>query len=168
MAEESGSIPKGPAEVPVSASPYRAPEETKAVTRQTRILLAEDNTGDVLLVREALSHHGIDAELTVQRDGEEMYTYIDRIEAGEILCPDLILLDLNLPKRTGETLLARLKETKVCRDVPVVIITSSNAQRDRERVAALGARGYFRKPSDYDEFMTLGGLIGQLLGRGEI
>lgn len=118
-------------------------------------------------MREALSHHGIDADLTVQRDGEEMYGYIDRIEEGAVACPDVILLDLNLPRRTGEMLLARLKETDICRDIPVVIITSSDAQRDRERVSALGANGYFRKPSDYDEFMTLGALISQVLGRGE-
>lgn len=88
-----------------------------------------------------------------------MYHYIDRIDAGEIPCPHVVLLDLNLPRRNGEALLKRLMESTVCRDIPMLIVTSSDAPKDREAIARLGAYTYFRKPSSFDEFMQLGGLV---------
>jgi CheY-like chemotaxis protein len=126
------------------------------------ILLAEDNPGDVLLVREALKWEQIDHTLVVQADGERMLRYIESVEAGEVLCPDLILLDLNLPKKNGQTLLARLRQSPVCGLIPVVIVTSSDSPKDRVAVAQLGATKYFRKPTDFEEFMRLGALIREL------
>src|ERR1035441_6612739 len=99
------------------------------------VLLAEDNPGDVLLIREALQEGGFEFELTVQQDGEKMLSYIDLIDAGEKRCPDIVLLDLNLPKRNGDVLLKRMRSGGSCRDVPVIIVTSSDSKRDRDMAA---------------------------------
>ncbi|MBV8833946.1 MAG: response regulator [Acidobacteriaceae bacterium] len=128
-----------------------------------RVLLAEDNPGDVLLVREALKLQPFQSELTVQPDGERMLGFIDQIEAGQQPCPDIILLDLNLPRRTGEILLERIRQSKPCLKVPIVIVTSSGSPRDREIAERLGANRYFQKPSDYEKFMHLGSVIRELL-----
>lgn len=127
--------------------------------RKLRIVLAEDNPGDVFMVREALAHHRIDAELIRQSDGEEMLRYIDALDAGEVPCPDVVLLDLNLPRYSGAAILARMRESKLCGRVPVVIVTSSAAADDRELTSRLGASSYFTKPVDYDAFMELGKLV---------
>jgi DNA-binding response OmpR family regulator len=120
----------------------------------------------VLLVRNALAQHGLQADLTVQRDGEEMFRLLERIDAGETPCPDLVLLDLNLPRRTGLEILDRVRRSPVCAQVPVVMVTSSQAPQDRQAVAELGGNRYFCKPSSYDEFMHLGEVISELLGVG--
>ena len=126
------------------------------------MLLGEDNAADVFLVREALKLAGLDHELIVQKDGEQMYRYIERMEAGEAPCPDVVLLDLNLPKKNGEDLLVRIRESRLCGRVPVVIVTSSDLLKDRQTVAKLGATRYFHKASDYDAFMKLGALVQSL------
>lgn len=136
--------PKGPDKGPPSALP--SPEEnspTTAPTEPLRIVVAEDNKSDVFLVRQALALHGVDAELTVHRDGEEMVENLERIEAQEVPCPDLILLDLNLPKRDGQFLLERIRQSPICSSVPVIIVTSSNVPKDREGASRMGASGYF-------------------------
>lgn len=156
--------PKEPAKVPPSA--LRSLEENSAGNagrRKLNIVIAEDNNSDVYLVREALAKHGVDAAIVVHRDGEEMLTAIVHIDAGEVPCPDLVLLDLNLPKRNGEFLLTRIRQSPLCGDVPIIIVTSSNAPKDREATARMGASRYFCKPSDYDEFMVLGALIKDLI-----
>ena len=123
------------------------------------VLLAEDNPGDVILIREALKEVGFDFELTVQNDGERMLSHIDRIDNGELGCPDLVLLDLNLPKAGGHTLLERMRASGRCQLVPVIIVTSSDSPKDRDLAVRLGASDYFRKASDYDEFMRLGTVV---------
>ena len=131
--------------------------------KQLEIVLAEDNKGDVFLVQEALELHGVRAHLTVYRDGEQMYRFIDHIDVGKVPCPDLVLLDLNLPKRNGEALLTRMRQSPRCAQVPVIIVTSSDSPNDRETIARLGASSYFRKPSDFDEFMKLGSTVKNVL-----
>jgi DNA-binding response OmpR family regulator len=123
------------------------------------VLLAEDNIGDVTLVQEALSLAELRHELVVRSEGDEMLAYIDRIDAGSVPCPDVVILDLNLPKVSGHALLQRLRRSHVCGHVPVIIATSSNSQKDRAEAERLGATCYFRKPSDLDEFMALGALV---------
>ena len=151
-----------------SASPYPAKGTPKKDDARLRVVLAEDNPGDVFLVREALETHGLGAELTVQQDGEQMLRFIERVDSGQESCPDLVLLDLNLPKRSGETLLKRLRESPLCARIPVLIVTSSDSPRDRETSARLGASGYFRKPPDFDEFLRLGIIVKQLIDYKEV
>ena len=125
--------------------------------------MAEDNRADIFLVREALTAARMEYELDVYRDGEEMMQAIDEIEQGKVSPPDLILLDLNLPKQNGLQLLAKLRQGRVCGRVPVIVVTSSDAPKDQEAVARLGADSYFRKPLDYDEFLLLGAVVKNLI-----
>jgi CheY-like chemotaxis protein len=126
------------------------------------IVLVEDNGGDVFLVRTALQLHGLAHELQVLRDGEEALRFVDAVET-EAQAPDLVLLDLNLPKRNGDDILKRLRSTIHGRNIPVIIMTSSDSRTDRERLAALGANAYFRKPISFDDFVRLGDVIEQVM-----
>jgi CheY-like chemotaxis protein len=129
-----------------------------------KVLLAEDNRGDVLLVREALAEHGIPVDLFVMRDGGEALDYISGIgELDRTPCPDLVLLDLNLPKVDGLDILAEFRKHPQCMHTPVIVISSSDAPKDRERAGALGVTRYFRKPSDLDEFLKLGGVVREVI-----
>jgi CheY-like chemotaxis protein len=135
----------------------------------THILLVEDNAADVYLVRQALEEHGIDHKLTVTADGEAALRLIERAEkSAEVPRPTLILLDLNLPRQDGLTVLKRVRESPHCIGARVVVLTSSDAKNDRQRAADLGAT-FFRKPFELEEFLELGALIKTLLpaGNGE-
>jgi len=123
------------------------------------ILLAEDNDGDVLLVSEALDLHELKYELHVASDGLQAANYLERIDSEQgVPCPDLLLLDLNLPKKDGFELLTLFRAHPLCSSNPVIVISSSGAPRDRERAAEFSAH-FFRKPSDFDDFMELGALV---------
>jgi CheY-like chemotaxis protein len=132
-------------------------------SKPLRVLLAEDNPADVILIREALSSRFENVELAVQEDGEQMIHMIEMLERGETPRPDVILMDLGLPRVTGDVALARLHRCEFSSDVPVVVVSSSDAAGDRATATRLGARSYFRKPNDYDEFMKLGDLVGAIL-----
>lgn len=124
------------------------------------ILLAEDNPGDVFLVRRALEKHGLDCKLIVVEDGQAALHFIESAEAdAEHVCPDLVLLDLNLPRATGNRVLTRMRQSPRCSGVPIIIITSSDSPLDRESAARLGATGYFQKPGDLAAFMQLGRIV---------
>lgn len=128
------------------------------------ILLAEDNSGDVFLVRQALAHHNILHELAVVSDGDEALRYLKGLGQPNSRClPDLILLDLNLPKTDGHELLTTIRTDPGSKKALVIIITSSDSPRDRKRSADLGANSYFKKPFNYDEFLELGAVIKDLL-----
>ncbi|MBX5496513.1 MAG: response regulator [Bryobacteraceae bacterium] len=135
------------------------------MTEPVHILLAEDNPADVIFVREALLEHGIPNKMTVVANGDDVLRFFDRmgIQPNED-CPELILLDLNLPRAGGWELLARLRAHPLCALLPVVIVTSSNAPEDRQMAASLGAE-YFRKPVDLDEFLKLGAVVKEVLNR---
>ena len=124
------------------------------------ILLAEDNIGDILLVQQALEEHRIEHQLHLVRDGAEALAYVARMgETGEVPCPDLVLLDLNLPKVEGWEVLSELRKHPDCAHTPVIVVTSSEMQKDRERLAELGVTRYFKKPSDFEAFLKLGGVV---------
>lgn len=126
--------------------------------RSTRILLVEDSLADVELVREALNATGLPYIIHIAADFEEAKDYIATIAAGTS-CPDIILMDLNLPKGSGFELLRMVRSNPKCNTIPAIIVSSSNAPRDRDQAALLGAAHYFRKPTDFDEFMKLGPLV---------
>lgn len=146
---------------PLSAS--RSQPEVRDAKRTFHIAIAEDNPGDVSLIREALQEAGLRLQLTVCQDGEKMAKFLARIARGEISPPDIFLLDLNLPRVDGIALLKQIRAASAMVDVPVVIVTSSDSPKDRQAAQESGATAYFRKPSDYDEFMHLGTLAGNLL-----
>lgn len=125
-----------------------------------KILLAEDNSGDVFLVRRALQKHQIDFDLTLIEDGEAALRYLGAIDSGDPGdCPDLILLDLNLPRCSGSQVLETLKNSPTCREAPVIVLTSSDSPHDRAKVERLGAAHFFCKPTDLASFMTLGQVV---------
>ena len=128
--------------------------------------MIEDNLADVGLVKEALREHDVLADLEILTDGEAALTYWDQFfAASEAVCPDLVLLDLNLPKHSGFEILSRIREVPHCSNVGVVMMSSSASPRDMQQASALGILHYFTKPTDFDEFLELGRLIKSLHGR---
>jgi CheY-like chemotaxis protein len=123
-----------------------------------QILLAEDNPADVYLLREALGMQKQEFKLTVLTDGEQALNYIDATAdpTSTELTPDLIVLDLNLPKSDGSDVLRRIREKPDLQAVPVVVLSSSDSHRDRQFAEKLGADSYITKPSDLDGFLSLG------------
>jgi CheY-like chemotaxis protein len=110
--------------------------------RLLHILLAEDNRGDVMLVREALREHHIEHELHVVQDGQQALDYVVRMgKAGEAPCPDILLLDLNLPKADGRTVLTEFRKHPECAKTPVVVVTSSDAPKDRAHLGQAAPKG---------------------------
>ena len=128
------------------------------------ILLIEDSSADVYIVRESLTKHLKDFELQVVSDGEKAFKWIEAADSDASLpCPTLMLLDLNLPKRSGQEILRRVRQSPRCGHVPVVILTSSDSPVDRAEAAKLGATAYFRKPPDLEEFMKIGVVVERVL-----
>jgi two-component system, chemotaxis family, response regulator Rcp1 len=115
-----------------------------------RILLVEDNAGDVYLLEETLKRREIDYEITHYEDGEQA---IRALRRDDCLIPDLILLDLNLPRREGFDVLQTIRSKPAMVGVPVGILTSSDAARDRHRVALSGGERYIHKPPTLEEFL---------------
>jgi chemotaxis family two-component system response regulator Rcp1 len=128
------------------------------------VLLVEDNAADVNLIQKALVDAQLACALHVVRDGAKAVDFMDRVDADETLPrPDLVLLDLNLPKVSGEQVLKRIRLSPRCGQTKVLIVSSSNAAADRDRAMALGATDYFRKPFSLDEFMRLGPKVREML-----
>jgi chemotaxis family two-component system response regulator Rcp1 len=124
----------------------------------------EDNQTDVFVIVEVLRECGIEYRLQVARDGENARAVLGLSRSdGEPTCPDLLLLDLNLPKLSGIDLLAELRASSRHRHIPVVVVTSSDSKSDREAIGALNPSAYFRKPSNLSDFMQLAGLIREAL-----
>jgi chemotaxis family two-component system response regulator Rcp1 len=132
--------------------------------RDVRILLAEDNEGDVFLVRRALEKQGVPHHLLVARNGEEALNILQQAEKDpEAAPPELILLDLNLPRVDGGQILTHIRSTSAFKQIPVIVLTSSDSPKDRERALSLGATLYFRKPTDLSSFMMLGRVVQETL-----
>jgi CheY-like chemotaxis protein len=127
------------------------------------LLLAEDNLPDALLVREAIRTENLPVDVHVVPDGQQAIEFITRAESDpDAPCPQFLLLDLNLPKVDGFEVLRRLRASEKFKDIPVLIVSSSDSPGDRSRAADYGA-GYFRKPPSYMEFLKLGGVLKRLL-----
>lgn len=136
------------------------------VDSHPRIVLAEDNPGDVKLVREALARHEISCDLQVIADGEEAMKFFDRLDADrKAPCPDLLLLDLHLPKRDGEEILKHVRSSERCGQTPVVVLTSSESAHDKQYAEKNAVVHYFRKPPTLSQYMQLGTIVKELIGR---
>jgi chemotaxis family two-component system response regulator Rcp1 len=124
--------------------------------RPVEILLVEDNPGDVRLAEEALNDAKMANNLNVVTDGVDALEYLRRQgKHAEAPRPDLILLDLNLPKKDGREVLGEIKEDPDLRTIPVVVLTTSDAEVDVVRSYELHANAYVRKPVDFDAFIEV-------------
>lgn len=119
-----------------------------------------------MLIRQAMKTASLEADAHFVEDGHKAMQFFDTADSDSSApCPDLVLLDLNLPKKSGVEVLAHLRNSRTCNRAAVLIVTSSDSIRDREAVAALGATDYFRKPSTYPDFLKLGAIMKDLLER---
>jgi CheY-like chemotaxis protein len=118
------------------------------------VLLVEDDPGDVLMTREAFEDHKVRNNLFVVTNGVEAMAFLRKEgEYAEVPTPDLILLDLNLPKMDGREVLAAIKEDDELHSIPVVILTTSEAEEDVVRSYSLHANAYVTKPVDFEQFV---------------
>ncbi len=122
-----------------------------------KILVADDDRDNFILAMDALKEAGLECDLCWVRDGEELldYLYHRSPYEDETLAPvpDLILLDLNMPKKNGHEALRDIKADPVFAAIPVVVLTVSNAKEDMERSYALGAVGFIKKPHNFDRLV---------------
>lgn len=119
------------------------------------VLLVEDDPGDVLMTQEAFEFNKVGNTLHVVRDGEQALDFLYRRgEFVDAVRPDLILLDLNLPKYDGRQVLEKIKSDQDLADIPVVILTTSGAEEDIVRSYKLHANAYVTKPVDLDQFIA--------------
>jgi chemotaxis family two-component system response regulator Rcp1 len=120
------------------------------------ILLVEDNPGDVRLTEEALKEGKIINNLHLAKDGIEAISFLRREEEYvNAVRPDLILLDLNLPKKDGREVLMEIKEDEELRRIPVVVLTTSRSEEDIIRTYDCHANCYITKPVDFDQFINV-------------
>jgi CheY-like chemotaxis protein len=132
-----------------------------AATIKARVVLIEDNPADVLLVREAIRERGLTVELVSYADVPEA---IGGLRDPDNPLPDAILMDLNLPRGEGITIIRELRASERLRAVPLAILTSSQSPRDREHAQRLDVQWYIHKPSTLDEFLsTVGDAVSELL-----
>ena len=128
----------------------------QTIARPVEILLVEDNPGDVRLTQEALEEGKVINNLHVVGDGVEALAFLRREgEYAHVPRPDVILLDLNLPKKDGREVLAEVKADQNLRRIPVVILTVSKAEEDILRTYDLHANCYIAKPLDLDQFIKV-------------
>ncbi|GAA4773591.1 response regulator [Actinomycetospora chlora] len=124
------------------------------------VLLVEDDAGDVLMTQEAFEHHKLRNQLHVVSDGVEALAFLRREgEFADAPRPGLILLDLNLPRKDGREVLEEIKNDESLRSIPVVVLTTSQAEEDILRSYNLHANAYVAKPVDFERFIQV---IGQI------
>jgi CheY-like chemotaxis protein len=129
------------------------------------VLLVEDDPGDVLIAREALAAGRLSTDLHVVTDGVDALAYLRQTdEFSEAVRPDLILLDLNLPRKSGHEVLAEVKQDPALRRIPVVVLTTSQAQEDIAKSYDLHASAHVSKPADFDEFTEVVRQIDEFFG----
>jgi CheY-like chemotaxis protein len=131
-----------------------------------QVLIAEDNSADVGLVREALKAHKVDCQLQVASDGAAAISLIERLDADpRAPLLDLLIMDMHLPKRDGEEILKCLRSTERYAQVPVLVMTSSESPALEETATKHAALSYFRKPSRFDEFLEIGLIAKRILAK---
>jgi len=125
-------------------------------TRPINILLIEDNPGDVRLTQEAFKEGRMNIDLSVTMDGVEAVKFLKKQENyADAVTPDLILLDLNLPKMDGREVLEVVKSDDSLKRIPVVVLTTSNAEQDILKSYNLHVNCYINKPVDFDKFFDI-------------
>jgi CheY-like chemotaxis protein len=132
-------------------------------TSALQIFIVEDSIGDVLLVKEALAAYGLTAELQLCKDGEASLSELDQCDAANL--PDLIIVDLNLPRVDGMEVLRHIRGLPMFDRTPIMVFTSSHSANDRTEAERFGANAYVSKPPTLDEFLsTVGSALHNLIG----
>ncbi|AYL95154.1 response regulator [Mucilaginibacter celer] len=121
--------------------------------KSVSILLVEDNEGDIILTTEALSECKIINEITIKRDGREAVEFFEGISSKELL-PDIVLLDINLPKMSGHEVLMYLKTSERYRHLPVIMLTTSSSENDLLKSYKNHVNCYIVKPIDANDFIN--------------
>ena len=137
----------------------RAMRRTVDSGRPARVLVVEDNPADVRLLREALSAGHVEVEIDIAGDGEQAVEILMRSIDDTRLRPDLVLLDLNLPRKTGSEVLAEVKVNPALRQIPIIVLSGSAADQDIREAYDLHANAYMRKPRDLP---ALRGLVAEI------
>jgi CheY-like chemotaxis protein len=124
--------------------------------RPIEVLLVEDDPGDVVLTKEAFEDNKVSNNLSIVSDGEEAMRFLRReADYADAPRPDLVLLDLNLPRKDGRQVLEEIKADERLRTIPVVVLTTSEAEEDIIRSYRLHANAYVTKPVDFDQFIKV-------------
>jgi len=120
------------------------------------VLLVEDNEGDILLTQEALLEGEIAKEIQVVKDGWEAIQYLQKSDAYKLATtPDLIILDINLPKLNGFEVLKKIRSSKVTEDIPVIMLSTSTQEIDMKNSIKYRANCYISKPVDADDYTNV-------------
>jgi two-component system, chemotaxis family, response regulator Rcp1 len=120
----------------------------------------------VYLIQRAIEGTSLPIDFHIVRDGQQAVQFFDQADADATKpCPDIVILDINLPKKQGGDVLKHMRSRSRCAQAHVIVVSTSDSERDREFMKGLGADGYFRKPSEFDEFMKLGDLVKGVLTR---
>jgi len=125
--------------------------------RKTKlILIAEDDADDRLMINEAFMENNMPAGIVFFENGAELLDYLYSFDEGlERILPDLILLDLNMPKMDGKTVLSKLKLHNSYKEIPVIILTTSRSREEEISVLEMGASGFYTKPSSFTELVNI-------------
>jgi CheY-like chemotaxis protein len=128
----------------------------KPAGQPIEVLLVEDDPGDVLLIREAFDFNKVHNNLNVVNDGEQALAYLkNEGDYAGAHRPDLVLLDLNLPRKDGREVLAEVKADERLRTIPIVVLTTSEAEEDVLKSYQLHANAYVTKPVDFERFVAI-------------
>ena len=120
------------------------------------ILIAEDDADDRLMINEAFMENNMPAGIVFFENGAELLDYLYSFDdSAERTLPDLIILDLNMPKMDGKSVLSRLKIHNLYQNIPVVILTTSRSREEEENVLEMGASGFYTKPSSFTELVDI-------------
>jgi CheY-like chemotaxis protein len=132
--------------------------------RKVNVLVIEDNAADVELLRMALAQAALDCELTVIADGAEVLEMLKHEGKDSAMAiPDIVVIDLNLPRYDGTEILEAMRAHPAFNAVPVVVVSSSSWPRERARLQALGVARYITKPAELDEYLEIGLILRDLL-----
>lgn len=127
-----------------------------ATIKSINILLVEDNPGDIRLTQEVLKDGKICNTLNVVMDGEEAISFLKKTgKYKDAILPEIILLDLNLPKKDGRQVLAEIKNDPVLKLIPIIVLTTSSSEQDILNTYANHANAYITKPVDFDQFINV-------------
>lgn len=127
------------------------------------VVLIQGNRTDAFLLEQAVNEHSVDCRIQLLDDGDKALRFASSVERGETGAPDLVVLDLSLPRHDGMKVLTRLKCCGALHGVPVVVMTSPDSVAETQQASALGADELVRKPNQLEEFLAVGGRVKELL-----